>query len=95
MHDETFFVTKGEVSFEMGKERVVAGVGDYVVVPPRANHTFLNDGDVDAEMLCTCTPGYYVNYFRELGVMYGNGKVEKADILGAMARFATMEAQVE
>jgi len=42
-------------------------------------------------MYCTCTPGYYVNYFRELRDMHQSGKkVEEADIYGAMARFATL-----
>lgn len=43
MHDETFLVTKGTVRFHArdGKQ-IDAKVGDLVVVPPRAPHTFEN-----------------------------------------------------
>lgn len=36
MHDETFLITKGTIRFSTGQEDHDAGVGDYVVVPPKA-----------------------------------------------------------
>lgn len=65
------------------------------VVPPRANHTFSNDTDEEAELYCTCTPGYYVNYFRKLGELHSSGKkVEVPDVLNVMQRFATLPASM-
>lgn len=52
MHDETFLVTKGVVRFHMhgsdGQSMTDAKVGDYVVVPVRAPHTFSNPFDEEA-----------------------------------------------
>ena len=43
MHDETFYVTKGTIRFHAKDGAVIdAKVGDVVVVPPGAPHTFEN-----------------------------------------------------
>ncbi|KAH8671783.1 RmlC-like cupin domain-containing protein [Tricladium varicosporioides] len=66
MHDETFLVTKGKFQFTTDKGTHEANVGDYVVVPPKAIHTFGNPYDEPAEFFNTFTPAYYVDYLRML-----------------------------
>ena len=46
--DETFYVIGGKVLMELGNEKRVMGVGDYVHVPPFVNHRFtgLEDSEI-------------------------------------------------
>ncbi|KAI6821632.1 hypothetical protein KC340_g12740 [Hortaea werneckii] len=98
MHDETFFVTQGNVRFhvpEVGnpgvdKKVTDAKVGDYMVVPIRAPHTFSNPFDEEARMFFTSTPSFYINYFKLLSTMGEEGKPMPAEVsMTAMAMYAT------
>lgn len=96
MHDETFLTTAGTVRFhipkkEGGEDIVDAKTGDYVVVPVRAPHTFSNPFDEEAKFINTYTPAFYINYFKLLASMIGEGETmtpEKNRL--AMANFATL-----
>ncbi|KAF2749924.1 RmlC-like cupin [Sporormia fimetaria CBS 119925] len=94
MHDETFLVTQGTVRFHAPDGKIVdAKVGDYVTVPVRAPHTFSNPFDEDAKFFITCTPAFYIDYFRIMAQKSKNEeKMSKEDNLQVMARFATMPA---
>ncbi|MCJ1371934.1 hypothetical protein MMC20_003154 [Loxospora ochrophaea] len=90
MHDETFLITKGRIRFITGDEVVDAKAGDYVVVPPKAPHTFCNPFEEEGRFFCTFTPAYYVDYFRLLSKSAVQGKpLSKEVVLKAQARFAT------
>jgi mannose-6-phosphate isomerase-like protein (cupin superfamily) len=54
--DETFWILEGEVTFEVGDERIVAGPGDCVFGPRDIPHRF-EIGDEDARMIWVLTPG--------------------------------------
>ena len=73
MHDETFLITSGILRFTLGDTHRDAKVGDYVVVPVGAPHTFANVSDEPVEFFSTFTPAYYVNYFRELAHLSAEG----------------------
>ena len=91
-HDETFLVTQGTIRFHTkdGKE-IDAKAGDYVVVPPRAPHTFSNPFDEEARFFNTFTPAYYINYFKLLTTMSEEGKpMNPENNRKAMAYFATI-----
>src|SRR5262245_63669734 len=45
---ERFEVVSGTMRFRIGRDRVVAGPGDVVVVPPGVAHDFANAGDGSA-----------------------------------------------
>ncbi|KZV92394.1 RmlC-like cupin, partial [Exidia glandulosa HHB12029] len=91
MHDETFFVVKGVARFDTGTTHVDATTGDFVTVPPRSMHTFSNPFDEPAEMICTFTPAYYVEYFRLLARAAQSGqRLTPADMTAAMANYATL-----
>jgi quercetin dioxygenase-like cupin family protein len=91
MHDETFLVTKGTVRFTSGKTDHDAKAGDYVVVPPKAVHTFSNPFDEEAVFFNTFTPAYYVDYLRltEKAVQKKGGLLDEREAREIMAQFAT------
>ena len=48
LQEERFEVVEGTMRFRLRRERVVAGPGELVVVPPRVPHDFANHGDEPA-----------------------------------------------
>lgn len=52
-HVDAFYVLAGQLVFEVGRtlERVVAGPGVFVLVPPNVVHVFRNEGPDDARFL--------------------------------------------
>ncbi|KAJ5809938.1 uncharacterized protein N7503_002156 [Penicillium pulvis] len=91
MHDETFLTTKGLVRFHIpGKPDVDAKVGDYVVVPTKSPHTFSNPTEEEAVLVCTCTPAFYINYFKLLGELIEGGQMTPELNQKAMAYYATI-----
>ncbi|HMA92902.1 MAG TPA: cupin domain-containing protein [Polyangiaceae bacterium] len=89
MHDETFLVLRGKVRFSVGDGHQDAAVGDLMVVPVHAPHTFSNPFDEPAVFLNTFTPAFYVNYFRELAAILGTAAATSDKLLAMMARYAT------
>lgn len=51
-YDETWVVIDGVVSFQAGEERLDAGPGDIVIVPPEVPHRFTNHGAERANLVC-------------------------------------------
>ena len=49
--DDAFLILEGELVFGVAGERVVAGPGTFVLVPPGTPHTFANEGDVPVRMV--------------------------------------------
>ncbi|KAI1079892.1 RmlC-like cupin domain-containing protein [Whalleya microplaca] len=96
-HDECFLVTRGTVTFATPEGDVSAGVGEMVVVPPRAVHTFRNASlEVEAEFYMTATPGYYIDYFRALGKVTSTGQqVTEEQTKHLMELFGTFPPDVE
>lgn len=89
MHDETFLITSGVLRFTLGETYRDAGVGDYVVVPIGAPHTFANVSDAPVAFFSTFTPAFYVNYFRELADLSAKGVPTSEELLALMQRYAT------
>ena len=103
MHDETFYITKGTIRFHIpdtssgqeGKDKKIVNckAGDYMVVPARAPHTFSNPGDEEAKFFITCTPGFYINYFKLLSGLANPDQPVPVEVnMQAMAMFATVLA---
>lgn len=91
MHDECFLVTKGMLRFDTYHGAIEAHEGDYVTVPPRSPHTFSNPTDQEGRCICTCTPAFYVNYFRLLSRLQTPGKPMDPKISEkAMAKYGTI-----
>lgn len=51
-YDETWVVNDGNLTFQAGDERLNAGPGDIVIVPPDTPHKFTNNGPGDASLVC-------------------------------------------
>jgi quercetin dioxygenase-like cupin family protein len=54
--EERFDVLEGEVTFRVGREKVVASAGETAVVPPGTRHTYRNASDAPAHMVCHADP---------------------------------------
>jgi oxalate decarboxylase/phosphoglucose isomerase-like protein (cupin superfamily) len=64
--------------------------GTLVMVPPGAPHTFANPGDEAVVLLNTFTPDLYVQYFRDLKQMIGDGRpLDEQNTAQVMNRYAT------
>jgi len=93
MHDETFFVTKGTVRFGMSGEEHDVQVGSYAGAPVGAPHTFSNPFDEPAEFVTTFTPGFYVNFFRDMAKATASGKAPSdEEIMKVIEHYATEPA---
>jgi oxalate decarboxylase/phosphoglucose isomerase-like protein (cupin superfamily) len=95
MHDETFLTTAGTVRYHAPDHtHVDAKLGDYVVVPIRAPHTFSNPFDEEAKFVNTYSPAFYINYFKILAEVSRSDQVmSKEKNLEVMSRFATVPAK--
>jgi mannose-6-phosphate isomerase-like protein (cupin superfamily) len=95
MHDETFLIQSGEVTFTSRNTKVTLKAGEYLVVPPMSPHTFANEGDEPAIIHTTFTPAYYVNYFRIMARMAAEDKGALTPEIHreAMLRYATMQTK--
>jgi mannose-6-phosphate isomerase-like protein (cupin superfamily) len=51
-YDETWVVVEGNLTFQAGEEKLKAGAGDIVIVPPGAPHKFTNDGPGRSNLVC-------------------------------------------
>ena len=66
--EERFEVVAGTMRFRMGRERVVAGPGDVVVVPAGVAHDFANAGDTDALVRVEVRPALQMERLFETAV---------------------------
>jgi mannose-6-phosphate isomerase-like protein (cupin superfamily) len=51
-YDETWVVQEGNLTFQLGDERLQAGPQDIVIAPPGVPHKFTNDGPGRANLVC-------------------------------------------
>jgi mannose-6-phosphate isomerase-like protein (cupin superfamily) len=61
--DETFCVLDGELTFQLGADRVVGRRGDTLFVPRGDHHTLANLSAAPARYLLVCTPGGFEQKF--------------------------------
>jgi mannose-6-phosphate isomerase-like protein (cupin superfamily) len=54
--DDSFYILEGELTFMLGDEEVLAPAGTFVLVPPRVEHGFRNDGDVPVRIVNVHAP---------------------------------------
>lgn len=71
--DEAFYVLEGEVSFEVGGDRLRARAGDFVFAPRGVPHRFGVESP-EARLLVFVVPGGFERFFAEVGrPAQGNG----------------------
>lgn len=64
--DELFVVLDGEVTFQLGDERLIRRAGEHAFAPRGVHHTFANLSGADARMLIVCTPAGFEGYFARI-----------------------------
>ena len=73
VQEETFYVLEGECEWQIGDERVHAGPGTYLFVPPGVPHNIGNSSGSPARMLITVSPPGHEHYFEELAKLAAHG----------------------
>jgi hypothetical protein len=71
--EESFYVLEGEISFQVGDERIVATAGMFANMPVGTPHSFKNATDKTAKMLISVAPAGLENMFFEIGVPLPEG----------------------
>jgi mannose-6-phosphate isomerase-like protein (cupin superfamily) len=51
-YDETWVVIAGNLTFELGEDRLKVRTGDVVIAPPGVPHKFTNDGPGRSNLVC-------------------------------------------
>ncbi len=64
--DETFYVTEGELVFQLRDELFRVSVGEVAFAPRGVPHTFTNVGAGTARYLIVCTPAGFERYFARM-----------------------------
>jgi quercetin dioxygenase-like cupin family protein len=64
--DEAFYVLEGELTFQLGDERLVRRAGDLAFARRGAHHTFANLSGAEARQLIVCTPAGFERYFQRM-----------------------------
>jgi mannose-6-phosphate isomerase-like protein (cupin superfamily) len=64
--DELFCVLDGELTFQLGDERVTRRAGELAFAPRGAAHTFANLAAAPARTLIVCTPAGFERYFARM-----------------------------
>ena len=71
--EEGFYILEGEITFQIGEERVVATVGMFANMPVGTPHSFKNESDQTAKMLISVAPAGLEQMFFECGVPVAQG----------------------
>jgi len=65
--DEMFYVLSGSAEFRAGGESLLAGAGDFVLLPAGLPHTFLVAADAPLKVLQITTPSGFEQFARAAG----------------------------
>jgi quercetin dioxygenase-like cupin family protein len=65
--EESFLVLEGEMTFQLGDERFVAGEGTFLNMPVGSLHCFKNESDKTARLLISLAPAGLEGMFFEVG----------------------------
>jgi quercetin dioxygenase-like cupin family protein len=63
--DEAFFVLEGEVTFQIGGDRILGQPGSFVQAPRDIPHSFKNSTESAARMLVWVMPAGFENFVKE------------------------------
>ena len=71
--EEGFYILEGEITFQIGDERVVARAGMFANMPVGTPHSFKNESNQPAKMLISVAPAGLEEMFFEFGVPLPEG----------------------
>jgi len=64
---ESFLVLEGEITFQLGDERIIASEGTFLNMPVGSLHCFKNESDKTARLLISVAPAGLEEMFLEVG----------------------------
>lgn len=65
--EESFYILEGEITIQIGEERIVATAGTFANLPVGSLHSFKNATDKTARMIITVAPAGLEKMFFEVG----------------------------
>jgi quercetin dioxygenase-like cupin family protein len=71
--EESFYILEGEITFQVGAERLVATAGMFANMPVGVAHSFRNESSQPAKMVISVAPAGLENMFFEFGVPLQEG----------------------
>src|SRR3954451_22561355 len=71
--EEGFYILEGEITFQIGADRLVATTGTFANMPVGTPHSFKNESDRPAKMLISVAPAGLEQMFFEFGVPLPEG----------------------
>ena len=71
--EESFYILEGEITFQIGEERVVATAGMFANMPVGTPHSFKNESSQPARVLISVAPAGLEEMFFEFGVPLSEG----------------------
>jgi quercetin dioxygenase-like cupin family protein len=71
--EEGFYVLEGEITFQVGDQRLVASAGMFANMPVETPHSFKNESSRPAKMLISVAPAGLERMFFEVGVPLPEG----------------------
>ena len=71
--EEGFYILEGEITFQIGDERVVATAGMFANMPVGTPHSFKNESNRPVKMLISVAPAGLEQMFFEVGVPVAQG----------------------
>ena len=89
VQEETFYVLEGECEWQVGDQKVRAGPGTYLFIPPGVPHNIGNSSDKPARMLMTVSPPGHEHYFEELAELTSRGPPDASVIAQLRGRYDT------
>src|SRR6266513_6541380 len=76
--EEGFYILEGEITFQIGDQRIVASAGMFANMPVGTPHSFRNESDKSAKMLILVAPAGLEKMFFEIGVPVAQGATTAA-----------------
>ena len=73
LEEEGFYILEGEMTFQIGENRVVATEGTFANMPVGTPHSFRNESDKPARMLIVVAPAGLEQMFFDVGVPLDDG----------------------
>ena len=71
--EESFYILEGEITFQIGEERVVATAGTFANMPVGTPHSFKNESNQPAKMIISIALAGLEDMFFEFGVPLAEG----------------------
>jgi quercetin dioxygenase-like cupin family protein len=65
--DESFYVLEGEITFQIGDEKIIARAGTFANMPVGSLHSFRNETDKLSRMIISVAPAGLEKMFMEVG----------------------------